>query len=206
MTTLLTVLIVMLAAAMTSAEEFMLFDPATGQDLGPFTYLDGSTVSLDGRTYTLTRVQTAAAAIEERLKQIIVPSIEFREARLSDILRFLSEASHNGRDEPCVNFVSLGLLSTTDIPSAPAEQPFDEFWDGHDGYPRQPATAEPLVTLSLRRISLYDALVIICQVADLSFRINERGVIFITPQGKTIQFMPPASQTRQPEKETHHAR
>lgn len=173
------------AAAMAGAEEFMLTDPATGQDLGPFTYANGSAVSLDGRTYTLTRVQTAAAAIEEKMRRIIIPTIEFRQAMLSDVLAFLVEATRECTGDPGVNMVLLGLSHTMDIPPASdiaLSDLFDETFDENPRPPPRPTSTEPHITLTLRQVSLYDALHIVCQAAELAFIIDETGVVFISNQ------------------------
>ncbi|MCO5069376.1 MAG: hypothetical protein M9910_11960 [Kiritimatiellae bacterium] len=167
MKTLLTILLATVSASIVGAEEFMLSDPDTGREYGPFTYSNGAPVLVDNRTYTLTRTRTAATAIEEKMRQIIIPAIEFRQANITDILMFLTEASVGYIDEPSVNIVPLGLC--TDAGGNPVTNalPIETTGNEHPDQPNQ-ASAVPLVTLNLRRVSLYDALSIVCEMVGLT--------------------------------------
>ena len=203
MKTILTILLATISASTVNAEEFVLSDSHTGQEYGPFTYSNRAPVFVDNRTYTLTRIRTPATAIEEKMRQIIIPSIEFRQANIINVLMFLTEASIGAIEEPSVNILSLGLCVDAEGRPVTNAPPIGTL--GNDQSEQQDeTTSAPLITLNLRRVSLYDALSIVCEVADLAFRIDDRGVVFVTSQGKEIrseelkdqQSAPPLRETR----------
>lgn len=75
-----------------TANDFMLTDPVTGETFGPFAYSNNAPVRVADRDLVLTRSHSAAAAMEEKMRRIIIPNIEFRQAALADVLRFLVDA------------------------------------------------------------------------------------------------------------------
>ena len=144
-----------LGAAAFAEERFMLADPELGAEYGPFVYKDGAVIEVYGRPLTLRRLETKAGALERRMKQIVIPSIEFRNAALADVVRFFVDASIAADPEGTgVNIV---------LPPGPA---------GGEAPPRT-------VTLQLRRVSLYDALKIVADVAGLTVRLDESGAVLL---------------------------
>ncbi|MBP7828382.1 MAG: hypothetical protein KA248_00545 [Kiritimatiellae bacterium] len=149
------VALLVLAAAAFAEESFILADPEVGAEYGPFVYKDGAVIEVYGRPLTLRRLDTRADALKHKLQQIIVPSIEFRNAALPDVVRFFVEASIAGDPE------GTGV---------------------HIVLPPEPASGEApprTVTLSLRRVSLYDALKIVANVAGLTVRLEESGAVLL---------------------------
>ncbi len=147
--------------------------------------------------------QTSAQKLQEKMEKIIIPSIEFRQANIADVINFLVEASIAGdKDGGGVNIIlNLNVpgggggspapmpMPMPDVP--PQDDPFGFGGGGGDfGAPAQdfaaPAPAEtssiPTITLNLRRISLLDAIKYITEVARLKFRLEENAVM-ITPEG-----------------------
>ncbi len=143
-------------------------------------------------------IKTSAQKLQEKMEQIIIPSIEFRQANINDVVTFLVEASIQGDkvDGAGVNII-LNLASPGGgAASAPAAAPvaaadgFGEFGGAADGFGDLGASPEaaadtsgiPTITLNLRRISLLDAIKYITEVARLKYRLEENAVM-ITPEG-----------------------
>ena len=142
--------------------------------------------------------QTSAQRLQEKMERIIIPSIEFRQANIADVVNFLVEASIAGdKDGAGVNIIlnlnvpgggGGGAVAPAPAPApAPQDNPFD--FPGDFGQPAQdfsPAPVEtssiPTITLNLRRISLLDAIKYITEVARLKYRLEENAVM-ITPEG-----------------------
>ncbi|MBW7909117.1 MAG: hypothetical protein H3C50_09415 [Kiritimatiellae bacterium] len=142
--------------------------------------------------------QSSAQKLQEKMEKIIIPSIEFRQANITDVINFLVEASIAG--DPEKNGVNIIL--NLNVPggsavSAPAAQPaaapaadfgFGDFGSDFSAPPEQSFSAPsvdssvPTITLNLRRISLLDAIKYITEVARLKYRLEENAVM-ITPEG-----------------------
>ena len=140
--------------------------------------------------------KTSAQKLQEKMEQIIIPSIEFRQANITDVVNFLVEASVSGDklENTGVNII-LNLSApggeAAPAPTAPAAEFGGDFGGGFGdefgGAQAAPAAAAPTagiptITLNLRRISLLDAIKYITEVARLKFRLEENAVI-ITPEG-----------------------
>ncbi len=141
--------------------------------------------------------KTSAQKLQEKMEKIVIPSIEFRQANINDVVNFLVEASISG-DKVDGSGVNIILnLSTPGGDSAPAPAPAEpaaanfgggEFggFDDLGAAPAAPVNSSsagiPTITLNLRRISLLDAVKYITEVARLKFRLEENAVI-ITPEG-----------------------
>ena len=113
------------------------------------------------------------AGIEQRMREIVIPCIEFREANPIDVLQFLVEASIAADPETR----SLGLAST----NTPA---FKEYYtyEVEDGTPLK---LKPL-TLEYRRISLLEALERVTKDMGLTYRLENNTLQFFTQDGKRI--------------------
>lgn len=155
-----------LAAAATAATagDFHLIDPASGRRLGPFDFVQGSTVEVAGVAYRLEKIDQAAV-MTDRLRKIVIPSIEFRQANLQDVLAFLVDASrkYDPTTREGMNLVVHG----------PGEQVAS---DPND--PFGPAPAPPVtITLSLRKVPLLDALRYVSEIADLEMTVDKDRVV-----------------------------
>lgn len=154
--------------------------------------------------------QTATQRLQEKMERIIIPSIEFRQANITDVINFLVEASILGDpDKAGVNIIlnlnipgGGGGSAPTPVAAAPTPAPAatdDPFGFGGDfggggdfAAPAQdmaqpmaspdPGSSIPTITLNLRRITLLDAIKYITEVARLKYRLEENAVI-ITPEG-----------------------
>ena len=134
----------------------------------------------------------ASARLQDKMKTIIIPAVEFRQANINDVVNFLVEASLAADPEKeGVNIIlNLGQGSgggaPAPSPAAPAETAVDEWgFGGEDlGGGMAMSSSAPAgvrdITLNLRRISMLDAIKYITEVAGLKYRIEDSAVI-ITP-------------------------
>lgn len=135
---------------------------------------------------------TDVQKLQKKMESIIIPSIEFRQANITDVVNFLVDASVAG-DQDGVGVNIILKLTTGDGAAAPAPAaapPVDDFGFGGDfgtttgGFDTPAASSGaanvPAITLNLRRINLLDAIKFITEVADLRYRL-EGNVVIITP-------------------------
>jgi general secretion pathway protein D len=137
-----------------------------------------------GRGTPASTVLARQAEITQKLNDIIIPEVNFREAAVSDVVTFLHDESvrldpqHLG-----VNFVLSPDISTA--PAAPSTAP--------------PAAAAPEtaavhevatrpITLSLRNVPLIEVIKYITGIANLKYRIEQSAVLIAkdVPEGQTI--------------------
>ena len=143
--------------------------------------------------------KTASQRLQEKMAKIIIPSLEFRQANIHDVVKYLVDASIVGDPEGVgVNIIlNLGVPGEGGEASVPAPAPMapaagaapsgDEFDSFFNEPAATPAAASPTpgvrtITLNLRRVSLIDAIKYITEVANLKFRVEE-SVVIITPAG-----------------------
>jgi general secretion pathway protein D len=130
-----------------------------------------------------------SAEIMQKLNDIIFPEVNFREAVVSDVVKFLSDESrkldapsHNG-----VNIVlSAGLAGSSEAPTAPPPT---------EGGQPQPTPVGgvgivvPKISLNLRNTPMIDVLKYVTQLADLKFLIDSSAVVILptnAPAGQMI--------------------
>lgn len=136
----------------------------------------------------------AAIRLQDKMKNIIIPAVEFRQANINDVVNFLVEASMAADPEKeGVNIILNLGQSGGGAASAPApvmaapDMGGDEWGFGGDdfgvGLPAAGGGGGGNlrdITLNLRRISMLDAIKYITEVAGLKYRIEDSAVI-ITP-------------------------
>ena len=128
--------------------------------------------------------------LQDKMKTIVIPAVEFRQANINDVVNFLVEASMAADPEKeGVNIIlNLGQGGGGAAPApGPAAAPVVDEWGfgGEDlGGGMAMVSAAPAgvrdITLNLRRISMLDAIKYITEVAGLKYRIEDSAVI-ITP-------------------------
>ncbi|HMO50487.1 MAG TPA: hypothetical protein PKE26_01445 [Kiritimatiellia bacterium] len=152
---------------------------------------------------------TSQQRLQRKMESIIIPSIEFRQANITDVVNFLVDASVAGDPDGIGVNIILKLASdgggASAAPAPRAAAPaadFGGFGFGDDfgaGFDEPAASVPgassvPAITLNLRRITLLDAVKYITEVADLRFRLEE-NVVVITPanvvSGRVITRMYP---------------
>jgi hypothetical protein len=145
----------MLAAAETvRSDVFTLIHQPTGRELGPYPLEDGSTVQIGRQTFTLRIHRKPGLTVQTKLLRIRIPNMEFRSASIRDCVEFLRrQAAALDPEKTGVNLV-LNL-------KRPAPDP---------------------ITISMRDVTLQNALDAITEVAGLSYRITAGSVIISEPE------------------------
>ncbi len=149
---------------------------------------------------------TGSQKLMEKMNEIVIPSIEFRQANIQDVINFLVDASIAGDPEGVGVNIILNINTegtgggmgggtgggATDTRGGGQGGGFeDDFFGGDfedEPEPQQDfgggggggATGIPNITLNLRRVKLIDAIRYITEVANLKFRVEDNAVI-ITP-------------------------
>ena len=141
----------------------MLVDEASGARHGPFEFRSGAKIELGGKTYVLTQLRQAVSgtSLEQRLKTVVIPKIDFRQANVVDVLDFLRDAS--------VQF------SPEDVP--PEQRGVNMVLNLRGVAP----ASLPKITFAAKQLSLYEALKVVTQIADLRHRVAG-SVIMIEPR------------------------
>lgn len=125
--------------------------------------------------------------ILKKLNNIIIPEINFREAVITDVIKFLSDESRK-LDKPDGVGVNI-VLQLEPVGEAPAPTP------GGAPAPEGEAAAAPMeagvrrISLTLRDIPLIEALRYVTSVAGLKFRIESSAVLVLpkdAPEGDMI--------------------
>ena len=176
-----------LISAASVADQFMIYDVESGKEYGPFTYTNNADITIGGRPYEIRRINTVADELIKRMKTIMIPRLEFRQAHIRDVVAFMRDAAEAA--DPAREGVSIVLSMIHD--HKPTEQSADSLAMHQDPWgdavkPRPHAESPPTISLNLRRVSLYDAISIIAEVANLNYRIDERGIVFLDSKGKEI--------------------
>lgn len=144
--------------------------------------------------------------LNDKMQKIIIPSVEFRQANINDVVTFLVEASIAADPEKeGVNIIlNLGGDSAAAAPVDVSAAPTEDAWGGFDdtgfdmGAPAMASSPSAggvsPITLNLRRISMLDAIKYITEVAGLKYRIEDAAVIITrldAPVGKIVTRMYP---------------
>ncbi len=148
--------------------------------------------------------------LQEKMQSIIIPSIEFRQANIVDVIGFLRDASEAADpDKRGVNIIlkldvgagGAATATPTEMmpPVAPTTDPFAlppatgdsgalaipsapdiGLTPPATGFDTGGSASIPLITLNLKRVTLLDAIRYVTEVANLKYRIEENAVV-ITP-------------------------
>ena len=138
----------------------------------------------------------ASEMLQEKMREIIIPELQFRQANISDVVNFLVEASQVADPEKRgVNIIlnlgtSGGVSATAPAPVAASDDDWGDFGADDFGSPAVSSGGGGIsgvrdITLNLRRISMLDAIKYITEVANLKFRIEDAAVI-ITPKDAPV--------------------
>lgn len=124
----------------------------------------------------------------KKLDRILIPEINFKNVTVSDLLDFLALVSRERDPKGLgVNIVNM-IPKAVPVKAAKAEaaeaDPFDDdfFDDALKEKPKAKPAAEPRVTLNVRRISMKDALDLICEITDTEWKVK-KNVVLIRPKG-----------------------
>ncbi len=159
-------LLILLTSA--QADDFYLTD-SSGRKHGPFEFKQDEKLSIGEQVFIISRNLTDEQKVIERMKAIIIPKIDFRQANLHDVVDFLHKASvKNDKEELGVNIV-LELGNRTPIP-----QVADPFADPFAAPVKDDAIP---VTFTAVKISMHQAVEIFCRVAGLTWSVEDSTVV-----------------------------
>ena len=79
------------------AEVCSLKDNATGKVHGPFQFKDGARVKIESNELTVVKIDPSHEKLVAILKETKIPSINFRDAAVTDIASFLSRTVKDGQ-------------------------------------------------------------------------------------------------------------
>ena len=127
----------------------------------------------------------ASQAVLEKMRDIIIPKLEFRQANIADVVNYLVEASiaADPSGEGVNIILNLGDGGAVSSAPAPAPAASDDGWGFDDddfGAPAPVAggsSGVPPITLNLRNVSMSDAINFITEVARLKYRVESTAVI-----------------------------
>ena len=147
----------LLAGGASGAEKFYLQAAEGGVRYGPFEFQNGAPVALGDKAFVVEKEVTPNdVAMEQRLKSIVLPEVNLRNARLDIVIQLLQQRSLEldpGTPPKGVNFVLKNGVSES----------------------------AALITLNLRRASLLDTLKMVTEVAGLSYRFDGE-IVVIEPE------------------------
>lgn len=171
--------LVVLWANVALAQEFWLTNSATGEKWGPFEFRDGAGIVLSNQTFVIRKILTDDQKVIEKMKKIVVPEVEWREANIHDVLEFLIKVT--SEDEPGKAKRSQGLCTIMITEPAPITRPFT----GDDPFASMPETnSMPEITLNARDISIFDLVEIVSKQAGLTWKVDGKVVVFWKQGGK----------------------
>lgn len=136
-----------------AAEAFYLKHQTTGQTYGPFEFSNGAQVKIGAATFTIVRAPAAGMTTGQKLKQTMIPEIDFREAAVADVVEFLRRASVDFSPETEHKGVNL-ILNL-----------------------RERKEAAPRITFKARHLSLEQVLDAVAGVAELKWRVDGNFVM-----------------------------
>jgi len=157
---LLLVILVAGVAHAAGAQTFRLKYDKTGDIYGPFEFKNGEKVVIGKGSFTLIREAIVPPTLNQKLSHTVIPSIDFRNAAVRDVVRFLQQAS--------IDYSPWGEPHNRGINVILNVKPSQEH-------------RLPNVTFRAQKLPLGDALEAIATTARLKVRI-ERNIIWLDLQ------------------------
>ena len=117
--------------------------------------------------------EVPARAYREKLQKWIIPELAFENAAINDVVDFLVQTSRELDAEK-----GIGLNTVYLGPHDPEPEIGASFFE--DKPSDKQVGDEPQITRNLRRVSMWDAIRLICQVIDVPFYLDETGAVVIT--------------------------
>lgn len=130
-------------------------------------------------------------AAVNKLKKIVLPEIDFRQANINDVVEFLQQqtvAFDNDNSGKAGKGLDISLnLRNEPVKDAVASGPVDPFaaaapLAASEAGPVAPESDVPLITFGARYITAQEALEIVTSVANLKYRVDKNGAIKIVPK------------------------
>lgn len=138
-----------------NAGTFVLVDRHSEAIYGPFEYTDQNTIRIGSSAFTLNISDKPETKQERLAKEIIIPNVEFYRAHIADIIQFFREASI----QCCPGGTNVNIVINVSDPETVGPK------------------ATNKATLSLRNVSLYDALRYTSEVLGLRLRFDDTAAV-----------------------------
>jgi len=125
----------------------------------------------------------ARRRLEEKLKNIMIQKVEFVDAKIEDVISYLHQQSLAGDRDSAPGEKGVNILLRLNRPgqssAAPAAAAATDVFAAEEAKPAVGAGggSVPAITMTMRDISLMDAIKYITDIAGLKYRIEERVVI-----------------------------
>ncbi len=145
---------------------------------------------------------TEEMEILKKMQRIVIPEIEFRQANITDVITFLSDASREYDPDEDVSEERRGIniilnLNSGSTGSSSSSSSSDDtamdFLDSNYSDTSADTGVSPITT-SARFVTLYDAMEMIMDIADLKYRVKGNMVLVMpenAPDGELIHRMYP---------------
>lgn len=175
------IIICFLFAFSLKADEFYLTD-SQGKEYGPFEFRQGRIISIQDKKLTITKIITPIMSqTEKKMKSIIIPEIEFRNANINDVIQFLTDASkdYDNSKERINKSIGLCIIPTPSLTKANNTQNHRKHKDDIFADTFVENIDDSSITLKMKNVSIYKAISTLCKSAELSFAIDEQGVVWI---------------------------
>ena len=127
-----------------------------------------------------------SSVLNERMKNIVIPKLVFRQANIADVVNYLVQASEaadpNGEGINIILNLGDAAVPTESAPAASDGFDDDDWGMGGDDFGSSaPAmgggSSVPPITLNLRNVTMADAVQFITEVAQLKYRVEDAAVI-----------------------------
>ena len=144
------------------APRFSLRD-GKGNVTGPFTLRDDAGLPVGSSMATIMRVRPAGQGLPDAMREIVLPEVNFQAASIGDAIAFLRQSAQ--ANDPAKRDFNIipALLSQEEITNR--------------------------VTFTARYVSLYDALKIITEVANLKCRVRGDAVMLVSHDAPAGEFV-----------------
>ena len=126
-------------------------------------------------------IQTDSVAIERKMRSIMIPEINFRQANLTDVITFLSDASReNDTSESAPDRKGINFILQTSSGAQPiADASMDDPFGASPSMDSSSSGGAATFTFSARYVPLKDVLDIVMQTGNLKYRIRSNMVVIM---------------------------
>jgi general secretion pathway protein D len=122
--------------------------------------------------------------IREKLERIILPQVEFRSANIRDVVELLGMQSRENDNTGLPGGLGVNIIlqlggADTGAAAAPAADPFAADPFGAPDAGGGGSGSDPLITFSAMSIKLREAIQVVCDSANLKFKIRENVLMIV---------------------------
>lgn len=129
----------------------------------------------EGREGQMLDTATGTQLLQEKMADIVIPSLEFRQANIVDVVNFLRDAS--AASDPDGMGINILLNLGVGEEEESVEDNMTSDLNEDFGFQETKKSSLPNITLTLRNVTLLDAVKYITEIAGLRYRLEDRVVI-----------------------------